>query len=201
MNTHTLRLKHSLSVLNVFCYMCICGIHIYIYVYVYIYIYTHDGQKWSLPQCGVCKTPGQKQQKTEEIACLEADMKDATQRFLDGLDSDESDDGTEFECLRSYRTTELPIVVLHCFTQYIQNWNWKPSGIGLAPKCLHGCRGRGLPSFRTWLFFPGPRVALGAVVKGCPCTRGKSVRAASTKFAKSRIWRGNRTARQTQESG
>ena len=51
----------------------------------------YDGQKWSLQHCGVCKTPGQNQQKTEEIACLEADMKDATQRFLDGLNSDEGD--------------------------------------------------------------------------------------------------------------
>ena len=47
----------------------------------------YDGQEWSLQRCGVCKTP----EKTAEIRRLEADVEHATRRFLDGLDSEESD--------------------------------------------------------------------------------------------------------------
>ena len=56
-----------------------------------------DGQKWLLQQCGICKpcpvvTEKEKREIAGEVARLEADLKDATQRFLDGLNSDESDD-------------------------------------------------------------------------------------------------------------
>ena len=61
---------------------------------------TYDGQKWSLQQCGICKPcpvlTKEQQEIAAEAAILKADMKYATQRFLDGLDSDESDDGKEF---------------------------------------------------------------------------------------------------------
>ena len=69
------------------------------------FVPTYDGQKWSLQQCGICKpcrpcrvvTEKECMEITTEAARLEADMKEATQRFLDGLDSDdESDDGAEF---------------------------------------------------------------------------------------------------------
>ena len=63
---------------------------------------TYDGQKWSLQQCGICKpcrvvTEKECMEITTEAARLEGDMKEATQRFLDGLNSDESDDDGKFE--------------------------------------------------------------------------------------------------------
>ena len=68
------------------------------------FVPTYDGQNWSLcaisELCPVVTENKLKEQQEQEIAAevwaLDTDLKDATQRFLDGLYSDESDDGAEF---------------------------------------------------------------------------------------------------------
>ena len=57
---------------------------------------TYDGQKWILQRCGTCKYRPVVSQKEidEEAARVEADMKDATKRCLDGFDTD-SDSGDD----------------------------------------------------------------------------------------------------------
>jgi len=60
------------------------------------FVPTFDGQKWSLQQCSSCQplpvvTDTEQQKSNAQAAQLEADMKYATQRFLDGFFSDESD--------------------------------------------------------------------------------------------------------------
>ena len=57
------------------------------------FVPTYDGQEWQLQQCGVCRshpvvTEEEQREIAAEVARLSDDMKNATERFLNGFESE-----------------------------------------------------------------------------------------------------------------